>query len=481
MVNDLQRFTGKWLQQNIANPLNAGYEHIRKPLNKLMPQQLGDSLISGAHLLNEFSPGADVRDIKQGGQKLFSDPMGGMTDIALGSVGMFPGVGDLAKGAALAGMGAVKGNMPLDVWRKANAKEFETILSPDSVDIGRRVGKNQKLWRGENETAGHNGATYGSGKYTTTSKADAKGYAGDNGQLLQMDMWDDAPSNPLRFDTIMEYENWLDRSRKEIGYKGPRDFNKDFPDHEDFIASLGEGIDGIQIGKGNDALFVKYSDDQLADIYKPSSTKDPWSTQSTMKRTDTPEFKNWFGDSKVVDDAGAPLTVYHGSSTNINNFDGGTFFTKDADAASGYAIDRGRDGGANVLPVNLSLKNPATNDIIEKIADDFGWYDTENLHEFLSPNIRPAETKKMIAALKSKGYDGAKITGDYDLNGGEIESYVAFNPEQIKSIHNKGKYSPTSKNIVKSAAPIGLGAIVASKALQHNTDKQDPWSIPRSN
>lgn len=30
-------------------------------------------------------------------------------------------------------------------------------------------------------------------------------------------------------------------------------------------------------------------------------------------KTDTPEFKNWFGDSKVVDEKGKPLVVYHGS------------------------------------------------------------------------------------------------------------------------------------------------------------------------
>lgn len=28
--------------------------------------------------------------------------------------------------------------------------------------------------------------------------------------------------------------------------------------------------------------------------------------------TDTPEFKKWFGDSKVVDKAGQPLVVHHG-------------------------------------------------------------------------------------------------------------------------------------------------------------------------
>ena len=37
--------------------------------------------------------------------------------------------------------------------------------------------------------------------------------------------------------------------------------------------------------------------------------------------TETPEFKAWFGDSKVVDADGKPLTVYHGTLADITAFD----------------------------------------------------------------------------------------------------------------------------------------------------------------
>ena len=38
--------------------------------------------------------------------------------------------------------------------------------------------------------------------------------------------------------------------------------------------------------------------------------------------TKTPEFKNWFGDSKAVDENGDPIVVYHGTpSLNIERFD----------------------------------------------------------------------------------------------------------------------------------------------------------------
>lgn len=68
-------------------------------------------------------------------------------------------------------------------------------------------------------------------------------------------------------------------------------------------------------------------------------------------QTDTPEFKRWFGGSKVVSPDGAPLTVYHGSTADFNEFSVGElgkttgansakqgfFFTNDPNVASGYA------------------------------------------------------------------------------------------------------------------------------------------------
>ena len=37
--------------------------------------------------------------------------------------------------------------------------------------------------------------------------------------------------------------------------------------------------------------------------------------------TDNPNFKWWFADSKVVDDNGEPLVVYHGTNADFNIFD----------------------------------------------------------------------------------------------------------------------------------------------------------------
>ncbi len=48
---------------------------------------------------------------------------------------------------------------------------------------------------------------------------------------------------------------------------------------------------------------------------------------SNVEQTETPEFKRWFGNSKVVDDKGNPLVVYHGTlAGNITTFRPDDFF-----------------------------------------------------------------------------------------------------------------------------------------------------------
>jgi hypothetical protein len=79
----------------------------------------------------------------------------------------------------------------------------------------------------------------------------------------------------------------------------------------------------------------------------------------------TPEFRNFFGESKVTESNGAPLVVYHGSkSSEVTEFDPkahsypdsldsiGTWFTSAKTQAPRYAPD------ATVYPVYLRIENP---------------------------------------------------------------------------------------------------------------------------
>ena len=85
----------------------------------------------------------------------------------------------------------------------------------------------------------------------------------------------------------------------------------------------------------------------------------------------TPQWRGWFGDSKVLDEDGNPLIMYHGSPNAtydqfgfLDNpvfglFGPGFYFTADPQIASTYALQPGRGKtGAGVYPVYLSIKNP---------------------------------------------------------------------------------------------------------------------------
>lgn len=59
--------------------------------------------------------------------------------------------------------------------------------------------------------------------------------------------------------------------------------------------------------------------------------------ESRSEQTTTPEFKRWFGDSKVVDKNGTPRVVYHGTTSDVkNSFNLPAYFTESSPEASAY-------------------------------------------------------------------------------------------------------------------------------------------------
>jgi hypothetical protein len=165
------------------------------------------------------------------------------------------------------------------------------------------------------------------------------------------------------------------------------------------------------------------------------------------RKRDTPEFKKWFGDSKVVDDAGQPRVVYTGTSKDVDfkQFKApknGIWFTASPETASNYAKENDSKGlkyeggryvetntAARVLPVYLKLENP-------KVYDQ--WPDSIRN----ASNYRKAQGL-LWEQLRAQGYDGVV---------GPDQTYVAFSPMQIKSaIGNNGDFDARTPDITKSA------------------------------
>lgn len=134
-----------------------------------------------------------------------------------------------------------------------------------------------------------------------------------------------------------------------------------------------------------------------------------YSTKNTQ--TGTKQFKKWFGNSKVVDEDGNPLVVYHGTEADFTVFDRskgrstmdiqGMFFSPWEIEAEGY--------GSKVGAYYLSIQNPAPEGVAYKA-----------LNMFKGQNNAGVKAREY---LEARGYDGVQ---GYD-------EWIAFRPEQIKS------------------------------------------------
>lgn len=132
--------------------------------------------------------------------------------------------------------------------------------------------------------------------------------------------------------------------------------------------------------------------------------------------------QEFFKDSKVRDEDGNLLVVYHGTDQNFTVFDRtkgrstmdiqGSFFSPWEIDAGGY--------GPNVQAYYLNITNPASEGVAYKA-----------LNRFKGQNNAGIKAREYLESL---GYDGVNNSG---------EEYIAFTPEQIKSVDN---LNPTRSN-----------------------------------
>lgn len=140
--------------------------------------------------------------------------------------------------------------------------------------------------------------------------------------------------------------------------------------------------------------------------------------------------------------------------------------------------DNPRDARSGVTPVFLSIERPLiTTEIDEYLYDEllnqveedwevneFGadqwdkatkskevWF--EQLADDIENNKTSAWTsipEAITVALQEIGYDGIKDVGGKITGNPEHTVWIAFEPEQIKSVYNQGDWNPESKNIMES-------------------------------
>lgn len=251
---------------------------------------------------------------------------------------------------------------------------------------------------------------------------------------------------------------------------------------EDIIKE--KGFDGIIAknfwGEYND-YYVVFNPEQIKILDKETITE--------TKNNDA--FWKWFGNSKVVDNQGKPLVVYHGTNKSFNSFDklkrgsvtgakssmDGFWFTTDKNLAGSYANLADYKSELSTLKRelkrlrNFPLANFKKEDEIEERIKELEKINTDNKHiisvylKIENPKIIDAKGQKYNdfeeninqALYNMNGYDGLIVKNLIDVGEDENPSdfkpsthYMVLSSNQIKSVDNNGTWSTTSDNIYES-------------------------------
>ena len=200
---------------------------------------------------------------------------------------------------------------------------------------------------------------------------------------------------------------------------------------------------GMAEAGGADPRSIGYAD--LPDLAEGEHETGLQKALYSRKQEETPEFKEWFGDSKVVDAEGKPLVVYHGSvNRDVNEFDTsrittrsakgdtpGTYFTDSPNTAYNYTRLLGsKDPRGSVTSAYLTIENPLNT--------------TADIKRLLKKGLTFNEAKTEALKSLTPENDGIIFNG----NSYNPPEYVVFKSNQIKSATaNNGDFSQSNNDI----------------------------------
>jgi hypothetical protein len=270
-------------------------------------------------------------------------------------------------------------------------------------------------------------------------------------------------------ETSVTWRDFFDATGKEVGL-----FGKGY----DFFKGTFRGIP---------AYFLR--DGRKKEVYTLNGKLNPPKPAKAKQNINNPAFWAWFSGSKVVDENGDPLVLYHGTNSSFDEFKfspydiGFHFGSIDASHAvfdsksDGFKTIKAPWAGRNIMPVYLSIKNPLR-------LKDIDYFDTRTLgpelekmglikngeqwakeiyanakklvlndiqdvsYEVAHTTINLKEKELTRQALEKMGYDGIVYSNKFEGGG---DSWVAFRKNQIKSsTGNKGNFDPNSPKVNES-------------------------------
>lgn len=254
------------------------------------------------------------------------------------------------------------------------------------------------------------------------------------------------------------------------------------------IRQFGEFMDLVE------KVDAKYGEDTAASIdYLMSEQTAPIEDMdirfSREDQTNTPEFKKWFGDSKVVDANGKPLVVYHGTAGDFNAFNSirAIWASTTPELANEYAEfsaeyrSREKGVGASVIPLYMKAdqifeadnlpRYVRVRDFVAEVAKQAKENGIDVNSDYVDSTITKLRTLARqeesgpdynkhdfwLNASSMFGIEGKQIIQDFisEMKFDGIVStelghttYGVFRPDQVKSaIGNSGAFDPNNPDI----------------------------------
>jgi GNAT superfamily N-acetyltransferase len=288
----------------------------------------------------------------------------------------------------------------------------------------------------------------------------AKQYAGEKGYIYQIDLPKSELGYTVRWVRPTPNSVKLERTGEMMNKNGERALF--------FNNGKNVGLNGVS---GNEYLVYHHHDGYSPSLIKPfdssykaasickgASDEDDYDSVTSPALFQTPQFKAWFGNSKLIDKCGNPIVMYHGTASDFDEFllskakdtegrrsglglgKGKFYFTYSpysaSSAAEWAAQSKDRPGNSpNVMPVYLKMENPIDSDT----------YGTK-MHQIIKEGYTRDQAITLLdKELKEQGCDGITCVG----------GCAVYNPNQIKSaIGNSGKFDPNSKKITAAQTQI---------------------------
>lgn len=221
------------------------------------------------------------------------------------------------------------------------------------------------------------------------------------------------------------------------------------------LMDMGGKVDNITESASD--IYIVFEPNQIKSIINMNPSENDDIRFSLKTNSDgqylTNKQEEFFKDTKVVDDKGRLLVVYHGTDSEFTSFNKsagqqgrygsyGIYFA-DKETASGY--------GDRVMPVYLNIKNALRIDadgaIATQIPNKIVPHD-----EWKYPYGILSHIDDISSWAEEKGYDGVIVENVRDNYRNDEDNrhignvYIVFEPNQIKSINN---LNPTEDNDIR--------------------------------